>query len=123
MLIYILYSGVSYPIDVETSDIISGFKLKIMTLGISGVTDSANIELTFNGVVLHDNETASYYNIQKNSTIDMTYTPPVSPPLPPPPVPVAKPTWSTSTNVLIPVLVLTPCLAFVLVIVFSKTGY
>jgi hypothetical protein len=122
MLVYILYNAIQYPIDVETSDVISGIKSKIITLSIAGVTDRDGIELQFNGGVLLDNETLSYYNIQKNDSIDMTYTPAPAPvPVPAPvPAPVPIQQWSSSYNVLIPALILTPCLVLVLVLLATN---
>jgi len=123
MLVYIVYNSIQYSIDAETSDVISGIKNKIITLAIAGVTNKDNIELQFNGNVLLDNETLTYYNIQKNDTIDMTYVLPPAPAPAPVPAPVlfsSSTSWPSRNNYLIPLGILVPVSLLVWVLLNKK---
>jgi hypothetical protein len=118
-----VYNSIQYSIDAETSDVISGIKNKIITLAIAGVTNKDNIELQFNGNVLLDNETLTYYNIQKNDTIDMTYVLPPAPAPAPVPAPVlfsSSTSWPSRNNYLIPLGILVPVSLLVWVLLNKK---
>jgi hypothetical protein len=69
MMIFVQYESSNITLDVESSDTIEGVKAKIQDqLGI----DSNLQKITFNDIILEDNNTLSDYNIQKNALLVLT---------------------------------------------------
>jgi hypothetical protein len=69
MMIFVQYELSNITLDVESSDTIEGVKAKIQDqLGI----DSNLQKITFNDIILEDNNTLSDYNIQKNALLVLT---------------------------------------------------
>ena len=62
-----LLDNSTITLDVEPSDTISGVKGKIQVQ--TGLVPGPTWGLTFNGIVLANNQTLTDYNIQKNATL------------------------------------------------------
>jgi len=121
--IYIVFESTQYTLDVESSDLVQGIKDKIEDLNIAGVTSVAGILLTFNGVQLLNDKELTFYNIQKNDTIDMTYVLPPAPAPAPAPAPVlssSTTSWPSRNNYLLPLGILVPVSVLVWVILNKK---
>lgn len=74
--ITIVYQGETIVLnDNENIEPISGIKQKIIAETIPGVDDASKISLSYNSVVLNDNETILFYGIDKSSgPLNMTYS-------------------------------------------------
>jgi hypothetical protein len=71
MQITVQYGSSTLTLDVESSDTVVGVKAKINDQrGISLIKQ----QLTFDGTVLDNEQTLSYYNIQKNAVLVLTLT-------------------------------------------------
>jgi hypothetical protein len=69
MQITVQYGSSTIALDVETSDTVVGVKAKINDqVGISIIKQ----QLTFNSTVLDNDQTLSFYNIQKNAVLVLT---------------------------------------------------
>lgn len=71
MEIYIHYNSTTLSLRHDSSDTVLALKQQIAFE--TDFKDTSKINLMFNNIVLEDNQTLSYYNIQKFNTIELTY--------------------------------------------------
>lgn len=67
-----------WPLDVESSDTILGVISKVIDAELPTQYSSEYIKLFFDGTELNPSSTLSDYNIQKNSHLTSSYTPPAA---------------------------------------------